>query len=245
VKIRDMTNYSRANLTNAVLWNVRATVTNFPTKFVNIGLWPVMDSQPSPALWEVTRQAILAEFNGVIHPRIGFWMENLSASRTAPGVDPVTGRPTTAFGAPLHLSQTNAWVGFQALTSWLKPFNNYDAQVTNATPFDGMQYASDTYGTTYFELYVGDIDNAGYLADFQKWRARLFPPDQIVITRGNAGSIQLQWPSWPGGEYQVEASPDLANWTNSGATQTATTNVTFWTNTANLPAQFYRLRTLP
>jgi hypothetical protein len=245
VKIRDMTDYSRANLTNAVLWNLRATVTNFPTKFVNFGLWPVVDYQPTPALWEVTRQAILSEFNGVIRPRIGFWMENLSASRTAPGADPVTGRPTTTFGAPLYLSQTNAWVGFQALTSWLNPFNNFNAQVTNATPFDGMQYASDTYGTTYFEIYVGDIDNAGYRGDFQKWRARLFPPDQISIVSGNSGAIQLQWPSWTGGVYQVEASADLRNWTNSGASQLAATNITLWTNSANQPAQFFRLRTLP
>ena len=245
VKLRDMTNYSRANLTNAALWNLRATVTNFPTKFVNFGLWPVVDYQSTPALWEVTRQAILAEFNGVIRPRIGFWMENLAASRTAPGADPVTGRPTTDFGAPPYLSQTNAWVAFQALTSWLKPFNNFDAQVTNATPFDGMQYASDTYGTTYFEIYDADIDNAGYRADFEKWRARLFPPDQISIASGNSGAIQLQWPSWPGGVYQVEASPDLRNWMNAGDSQLATTNIVMWTNSANQAAQFYRLRTLP
>lgn len=245
VKMRDMTNYSRANLTNAVLRSVRATVTNFPTKFVNIGLWPVTDYQSSPPLWEATRQAILAEFNGVIRPRIGFWMENLSASRTGPGVEPVTGRPNTNFGAPLFLSQTNAWVGFQALTSWFKPFNNFDGQVTNATPFDGMRYANDTYGTTYFELYVGDIDNVGYRADFQKWRARLFPPETIHVAQANPGTVKVQWTSWSGGEYQVEMSTNLSDWISSGIPLTATTNITFWTNTANLPVQFYRLRTLP
>ncbi|MCX6894164.1 MAG: hypothetical protein NTZ16_01375 [Verrucomicrobia bacterium] len=245
VLLRNMSNYSRAALTNAVLLNLRAAVTNFPAKFVQIGFWPITDNQATPSLWEFVRESILAEFNGVTGPRVGFWMENLSASRAAPGVDPLTGRPNTTFGGPLFLSQTNAWVGFQALTSWAKPFNNYNSQVTNATPADGMQYASDTFGSTYFEIYVGDIDAAGYQADFEQWRARLFPPNQISIGRADAGAIRLQWPSWPGGVYQVEASTDLRSWTNSGAAQLAATNVTAWTNGANQPAQFYRLRTLP
>ena len=52
-------------------------------------------------------------------------------------------------------------------------------------------------------------------------------------------------PSWPGGVYQVESSPDLLSWTNAGAAQLAATNVTIWTNLTNPSAQFYRLRTLP
>ena len=130
VLLHNMTNYSRTSLTNAVLCILLATVTNFPSKFVQIGFWPITDNQATPSLWEFVRESILAEFNGVTEPRVGFWMENLSASRTAPGVDPVTGRPNTSFGGPLFLSQTNAWVGFQALTSWVKPFNNYNSQVT-------------------------------------------------------------------------------------------------------------------
>ena len=245
VLLHNMSNYSRTNLTNAVMCNLLATATNFPSKFVQVGFWPITDNQATPSLWEFVRESILAEFNGVTAPRIGFWMENLSASRTAPGIDPVTGRPNTTFGGPLFLSQTNAWVGFQALTSWVKPFNNYNSQVTNATTADGMQYANTVFGSTYFEIYVADIDAAGNQADFEQWRARLFPPDQISIARGNSGAIRLQWPSWPGGVYQVETSTNLLNWTNSGAAQMAVTNLAVWTNTVNLPGQFYRLRTLP
>ena len=245
VLLHNMTNYSRASLTNAVLGNLLATVTNFPSKFVQIGFWPITDNQATPALWEFVRESILAEFNGVTEPRVGFWMENLSASRSAPGLGPVTGRPNTTFGGPLFLSQTNAWVGFQALTSWMKPFNNYNSQVTNATTADGLQYANATFGSTYFEIYVGDIDASGYQGDFEQWRAYLFPPDQFSLARRAAGSIQLQWPSWPGGVYQVEASTNLLNWTNFGASQLAATNLTSWTNQANQPVQFFRLRTLP
>ena len=245
VLLHNMSNYSRTALTNAVLANLLVTVTNFPAKFVQIGFWPITDNQATPSLWEFVRQSILAKFNGVDAPRVGFWMENLSASRTAPGVDPVTGRPNTTFGGPLFLSQTNAWVGFQALTSWVRPFNNYTSQVTNATTADGMQYANTTFGSTYFEIYVADIDATANQPDFEQWRAFLFPPDRISLTQGNSGTVQLQWPSWPGGVYQVEASTNLLNWTNSGATRSAVTNMTAWTNTVNLPMQFYRLRTLP
>ena len=244
VLLHNMTNYSRANLTNAVLKNLLAAVTNFPSKLVQIGFWPITDNQASPALWELVRQSILAEFNGVTAPRVGFWMENLAASRPAPGTDPVTGTPTTNFASPEFLSQTNAWVGFQALTSWLQPFTGA-SKVANATPADGIQYANTTFGTTYFEIYAPDMDAAAYRAGLKEWHARFFPPDQIGIGWANSGAVCLQWPSWPGGVYQVEASTNLLNWTNSGASQLAATNVTAWTNPANLPAQFYRLRTLP
>ena len=144
-----------------MLRNLRAAVTKIPSQFVQIGFWPVTDSQNTPMLWEALRQSILAEFNGVNRPRVGFWMENLSASRPAPGQDPITDKPITSFGGPLYLSQTNTWANFQALTSWRQPFNNYDSSVTSATPADGMLYAHSTYGNTYFELYVADIDYAG------------------------------------------------------------------------------------
>ncbi len=245
VPMRSMSGYTRANLTDAVLRNLRAAVTNFPSQFVQIGFWPVTDTQSSPTLWEALRQSILAEFNGVTRPRVGFWMENLSASRPAPGQDPISGKPVTSFGAPLYLSQTKTWANFQALTSWHQPFNNYDASVTNATPGDGMLFANSTYGSTYFELYVADIDVAAYRAEFEKWHARLFPPERLSIALGAPGGIQLLWPSWPGGCYQVVRSADLRSWTNAGPAVIATTNLTAWTETPPLLKQFYRLLTLP
>lgn len=245
VRIKDMPGYSRASLTGAVLQSLRATVTNFPAQFVQIGFWPITDNQTTPSLWEDVRQSILSEFNGVTRPRVGFWMENLSASRAAPGEDPITGRPVTSFGGPLFLSQTNTWANFQALTSWHQPFNNYDSSVANATPADGMLYANTTFGSTYFELYVSDVDYSGYHGDFEMWHARLFPPDQLNISSGGPGAFQLQWSSWPGGVYQMESSADLQGWTNAGLAVTATGNATTWTASPSGPKQFYRLRTLP
>ena len=97
VKLRDMPGYTRAGFSEAVQRNLRAAVTNFPARFVQVGFWPVTDYQASPALHEALRQTILAEFDGVTRPRVGFWMENLSASRPAPGAEPVEGRPVTSW----------------------------------------------------------------------------------------------------------------------------------------------------
>ena len=43
--------------------------------------------------------------------------------------------------------------------------------------------------------------------------------------------MHLQWPSWPGGHYQVMRSADLQTWTNAGAAVVATTHLTTWTET--------------
>jgi hypothetical protein len=240
-----MPQYSRSNVTDAVLRNLRIAVTNFPASFVQVGFWPVADAQPSPSLWEALRQSILAEFNGTTRPRVGFWMENLSASRPAPGQDPVSGKPNTTFGGPLYLSQSNTWANFQALTSWKQPFNNFDASVTNATPADGMRYALTTFGSTYFELYVADIDHVPYRAELEMWHARLFPPGHADIRRASPGVVGVKWTSFTGGVYQVERSVDLGSWSNAGPSVIASTNVTEWTESVSGPRQFYRVRTLP
>ena len=121
-------------------------------------------------------------------------MENLSASRPAPGQDPVTGRPVTSFGGPLYLSQTNTWANFQALTSWLRPFNNFDSSVTNATPADGIGYAFTTYGSTYLELYVNDVDAPGYLNELTSWQARLTAAaPRLQLISSNGADVTLRW----------------------------------------------------
>jgi len=245
VTLRSMPSYSRANLTNAVLESLRATVLNFPSQFVQIGFWPVTDSQATPSLWEDLRQAILTEFDGVTRPRVGFWMENLSSSRPVPGQDPLTGRPNTTFGGPLFLSQSNTWANFQALTSWCAPFNNYNSNVANSAPADGMLYALTNYGSTYFELYVADIDCTDYRADFQMWNAFLFPPKGISISAAGPDVLQIQWESWPGGAYQMSSSPDLVNWSNAGAPVIAAGILTAWTANRTDSKQFFRLQTLP
>ena len=165
--------YSRSNFTAAVQHELRLLTGLFSNQYVQIGFWKYQDYQPGNEPWEELRQALLAEFNGVTRPRVGFWMENWAASRPAPAAEPVTGYPVTAFGAPLYLSRTNTFIGFQALTSWKRPFTGPD-KVTNAEPADGIAYAVNTYSALYFEVYQPDIDATNYWPGLQAWHAILF-----------------------------------------------------------------------
>lgn len=239
---RTMSGYTRGIFTNTVLRNVRMATSNFPAAFVQIGFWPVTENQSSPTLWEATRQALLAEFDGVAEPRVGFWMENLSANRPAPGQDPISGKPNTNFAAPLYLSRTNTWVNFQALTSWVQPFNNYGESVTNATAGDGMSFAHSVYGSTYFELYVSDVDALAGQAELRRWNAVLFPPDELSLSMSNH-AVRVQWPSWPGGLYQVERTDDHIGWTSEPPA--FATNA--WSTWLDPSAQHrsYRVRVIP
>ena len=169
LRLRDMPGYTRAALSDAIVRNLRAATDRFPDVSIQIGIWPITDTDGSPPLWESIRQVILAEFDGEQRPRVGFWMENLSASRPAPGEGPVSGRPVAAFGAPLHLSQDATWVSFQALTPWAAPFAHHAEAVRHGTPADGLEYAFSVYGSTCFELYVQDVDQAAYGAELRAW----------------------------------------------------------------------------
>jgi dienelactone hydrolase len=195
IRLRDLPGYTRSNFLAAVQHELRALTTNFAGKFVQIGFWKVSDyentSYGGVETWEYIRQQLLAEFNGVIRPRVGFFMENLAASRPAPGQDPVTGFPITSFGTALFLSQTNTWAGFQALGSWSHPFNPAHVDnTTNGTPADGVRYGFETYGGTCFEIYVSDADHAPYRDGLAEWQRRL-TTTELRLEMG--GATQLRW----------------------------------------------------
>lgn len=180
-------------------------------------------------------------------------MENLSASRPAPGPDPATGKPMTSFGAPLYLSQTNTWASFQALASWAQPFNNYDSSVANATPGDGIRYAYETYGSTYFELYVADVDYPAYRSEFENWSTILSPPAPRMLAgtfTPDGKSFQLPWSTISNVAYQVECSANLRTWSNASPLTTATGTASLWLDATGNPGsdpatngrRWYRVR---
>jgi|GEM_PF-692606 Dienelactone hydrolase and related enzymes len=174
VRLRDIPSYTRAKMLAAVQDELRNLQDSFPGKLIQIGFWPINDNENAsyngmPA-WNWIRQQLLAEFNGVTRPRIGFFMENLAAKRLGPAVDPFTATPITSFASALFQSQSQAWTALQALTSWSRPWDDTYANATlNGTPMDGMEYAFNTYGTRYFELYTQDTDQPFYQAAMQSW----------------------------------------------------------------------------
>ncbi len=174
IRIRDMPGYTRPIFQNAMLAQLRNVAGNFSGVPVHTGFWTYLDNQDANfggvTPWEQLRQAILAEFNGLVRKRIGFWEENLAASRSAAQADPWTGHPTTGFTAPLFLSQDNAYVGYQTLGPWSRPFNAGTVDnILNGSPEDGMDYGFNSYQCRYYEHYGADIDFPGYTLEFQRW----------------------------------------------------------------------------
>jgi hypothetical protein len=184
VRIQDLPGYSRAAFMAAVLDELQTLTDCFPHQYVQIGFWKVTDRESSPALWEELRTSILAEFDGIRRPRVGFYMENLAASRPFSGSPELQGYPLTDFGAALYLSRDQTWTAFQALTSWRQPFTGFD-KVAHATPMDGLSYAFTTYGSTYAELYLSDVENPEWTAGLTDWSQRLLnaiPPAPAHVT---------------------------------------------------------------
>lgn len=171
--LNSLPGYTRAALLAAVQEEIRTWQDAFPGKFVQLGFWPVVDHENSSyggiAAAEWLRQQLLAEFNGVIRPHIGFFMENLAAKRGSPDAA-FTGTPVTAFASPLALSRDGAWIAFQMLGSWARPFSDGHVNNTlNGTPADAIEYAYNTYGAEYHEVYTADLDTPGYQAALQRW----------------------------------------------------------------------------
>ena len=66
--------------------------------------------------------------------------------------------------------------------------------MTNATPADGINYAFSTYGSTYFELYVNDIDAPVYRDELSIWQARLTSATpQLQLLGTNGAGFTLRW----------------------------------------------------
>lgn len=172
--LRNIAGYTRQKFLEAVQDELRALQDSFPGKFVQLGFWPITDHENAAyggaTAWEWLRQQLLAEFDGLTRPRVGFFMENLAAKRNGPASDPYSSTPVTGFASALYASKDTTWNGFQMLGSWTRPFN--DGHVTNTlngTPNDAMEAAFNTYRAEYHEIYVGDIDTAAFQPALQRW----------------------------------------------------------------------------
>ncbi|OYW73938.1 MAG: hypothetical protein B7Z37_19760 [Verrucomicrobia bacterium 12-59-8] len=260
INIRDMPGYSRANLQSAVLTCLANTTDNFPNPPVHAGFWAYVDGQDASfggvTAWEQLRQAILAQHNGVAHPRIGFYMDNPATTRAAADSLSFTGTPNTTFAAPMALSQSSAYSEFQTLGSWSQPFSySHVSKNLNSSPGDGMDYIFNTFACRCCEFYQADIDFTSYTAEFQRWHDFLnalpvAPAFGATSTRNVNGTVTLTWPTVIGESYQVQFSNDLATWTSLGSSVTAATSSMSWTDDGTLTGtppilatkRFYRVR---
>jgi hypothetical protein len=169
-QIRDIPLYSRSLFEGGVLTHLANVTDNFPKVPVFIGFWTYTDATASPTAWEALRLAILAQHDGVSRPRVGFWMENLAASRQSAESSSWSGLPSHGFTAPLYDSQEETYITYQVLGSWARPFaaEHVDNNL-NGSPGDGMDYGFNDFQCRYYEHYQADVDFANYTAEFQRW----------------------------------------------------------------------------
>ncbi len=166
MKIYNLPGYTRAKFVEAVRQSLAIAANQFPNKAISVGFWAVQDNEGTPVLWQRIQQMIFNQF-----PGMSFFQENLAASADLPPGSPkrnVTGRPTTDYAVPLVAAKGFAPVTFQALQGWQQPFSD-PSKTANGTPFDGMKYAHETFGTEYFEMYDPDLDHQEYWPEFERW----------------------------------------------------------------------------
>jgi hypothetical protein len=194
--------YTRAKLLGAVQDELRTLSAEFPRTYVQMGFWPVLDGENAAygglSAWEWMRQQLLAEFNGLVRPHIGFFMDNLSANRQASGQDPPTGFPNTSFAAPMFLSRDAEFNGFQALGPWIQPFrsgtsNNMATNTLNGTPADGIETGYNTFGATYAEIYAIDLDVAAFQPLLQRWHDFFAGIEPDAASDEDGDSLPLGW----------------------------------------------------
>ncbi|MEL1242518.1 T9SS type A sorting domain-containing protein [Flavobacterium flavipallidum] len=163
-------NYNRNVFTASILSGMKIQTDLFPSKNVFIPFYKnINDNISSPTLESDIKTKLLSLFDGVKNPKISFWQENL-AGYTDASTNTFTGLPLTTFATPLLELNDNAYTMFQMLQGWTTPFLDPN-KTANSTPFDAMCYAYNTYGASYYEIYVSDIDNLNYQTAFNNWTA--------------------------------------------------------------------------
>lgn len=164
----ELPNYTRTKFVDAILESMKIQTDNFPTKNVFIPSYKnINDNTTSPSLADFVKSQLLLNFDGIQNPKISFWQENL-AGFTDTSTNVFTGLPTTTFATPLLGLGNSAYTMFQMLQGWTTPFLD-PAKTANSTPFDAMCYAYKTYGASYYEIYVSDLDNIIYQDSFNNW----------------------------------------------------------------------------
>jgi len=161
-------NYTRSKFADSLTVSMKVQTDNFPTKNVFIPSYKnINDNIASPTLADFVKSELLTNFDGVQNPKISFWQENL-AGFTDTSTHIFTGLPTTTFATPLLQLGNGAYIMFQMLQGWTTPFLD-PAKTANSTPFDAMCYAYNTFGASYYEIYVSDLDNINYRQSFNDW----------------------------------------------------------------------------
>lgn len=168
-EITQLPGYSRDKFIDVILSDLQTVADNFPDTPISVPFWSVTDNTKSPPLWEAIHNAIQSKFDGTNNSKIGYFQENLSALKNSNGT--IAGGPPPQ-AMPLARAVGTSFVTFQMLQSWVSPFAN-PAKTAGTIPTDAIEYAYTTFGATYFEVYVPDLDNKEWHDEFREWSEKL------------------------------------------------------------------------
>jgi dienelactone hydrolase len=164
--LRTLASYNRGTFMDAIVHSIHSVRDAFPGKFVFLGYFSTTDTQNASYGGQTFDQSLTTrlytEFNSGSTPQLGFFQELLADSTPT----------TTGIGKVLFDERARTFTMFQALTSWVAPFTNPSA-VASGNPATGIAFGYNTYGATYFELYVNDIDNAAHQDELRTWHTTL------------------------------------------------------------------------
>ena len=164
--ISNIPGYSRPLISATFINTTQQYLNKFPNKFIYLGILRINDSNTSPDLTTYLLNNLNGAFNSGASPTLGYINEQLACS---------TPNTNSAF----IFSQIDiTFTMFQMLSSWRNPSPTHSVQtnpcLSNSTgPDVAMQYGLDNYNSTYFELWVQDIDWPGYNILFQTWHDSL------------------------------------------------------------------------
>src|SRR3989344_81824 len=167
-EVTTLPGYTRDAFIAAIITDLRIVTDNFPTKAVSVPFFGVTDNTTSPELWSAIHDAIQTEFDGVKRQKIGYFQENLAAQNTT---GTVVGTPKST-SEPLQSGAFASFTSFQMLQSWINPFSNA-SKTAGTIPTDAISYANSSMATTYFEVYVQDLDNKDWNDEFREWSTKL------------------------------------------------------------------------
>ena len=148
--------YDRQKFLDAAKESILASREAFPDQNSFVGYFGMSDDENALFGGMTLEQSILqmldVNFDGADGPlpALGLFQELLSDAGPNPGSK-----------IDIAQQQLDTFVIFQALSAWTSPFNpNHVPKVTSMNPATGIELAYNNFGSTFFEIYPADINNA-------------------------------------------------------------------------------------
>lgn len=202
--------YTRERFIQGVVDAVAINRQAFVQKYGFLALFLMTDDIASPSLDASVHARLMTEFNVAGKPSLGFFQETLSDIGPRPD----------AVGQLLATAAPSTYLLFQALRPWKLPEGEMrPPEIASGTPVAGIEFAWANYGSTYIELYGGDILAADNAEGLRAWN-RFFQAvatvrggrDKPVLEPQAGGGLRMRWDADALLNYRIWKSTDLASW---------------------------------